>query len=345
MCYNICEDCFHDEEIKKIVKSFNLTGECDFCKQKNKFIVNDDVVRSKIATYCQLYIAYNYDECEYDKRFGCRSVEDLVRKEGLFIKDLDHCDNVLDDLFNDNIYLSSSTMGCEQRIKDYVDPRFSICFERDGLLRKQMEAVNQLYEEVKCYLENCKLPEVLFRARIDCDRSKPCDVKPYEGKDLTAPPALICSGLGRADRPYVSFLYLAENIETAIQEVRAVQGDLVSVGKFQTKEPLKVVNLASPFFLKILESSKDNPMKVLSSFATLANMYRRPRGSNKQYIYLPTQLFAEKLVMEGYDGFCFNSSHTGKLTYVIFNPQSFSYVKGSSKLYCVNDVHYEIENV
>ncbi|WP_164112000.1 MULTISPECIES: RES family NAD+ phosphorylase [Sphingobacterium] len=55
---------------------------------------------------------------------------------------------------------------------------------------------------------------------------------PYTSSEISSPPSYLARK-GRMNREGFSFLYLAEDIETAINEIRPNPGDIISVGGFR----------------------------------------------------------------------------------------------------------------
>ena len=66
--------------------------------------------------------------------------------------------------------------------------------------------------------------------------------KGYKVNEMSAPPASK-SNEGRANAKGITCLYLASNLETTLHEVRATSYDYVSVGDFELKDDITVVDL------------------------------------------------------------------------------------------------------
>lgn len=343
MC-KICVDCFSDKNIQEIIKGNGKTDNCDCCGKKNVFVADEEDLSNEIARYCQLYIAYHFDEPDYNPHSG-GNIHELVESKKLFIdpekiKDTS-CYTFLDLIFSEDFGYLYSEFNWSHAIKSSFDHHFLKSFESTFSLKDQMIKISEWYEKIKDCLDRGNKGKILYRARIGCKKEKGKLNEPYSGSEIGAPPPAFCSEAGRANRPYVSFLYLAEDEETAITEIRATKGDLVSVGKFSLQDDLNIFNLAFPNLVQC--SKKDDAYSVLESIASLNNIYSCSTGSSEKSIYLPTQLFVEKLVQEGYDGICFRSSFNGKLNYVIFDPRKAAFIPKSSKLFHVNAVKIDFD--
>ena len=335
MEYSICADCFSDENIKSIIYSIDKKGHCDCCGKDNVAVVDEDDIVEFIAPYCNLYIAYYFDECEYNSHGGGDLFE-LVESHELFIDPEKikgtPCDCMLDVLLDDQSdYLPYTESAMEPSIKNKYSYYLYKGYHEEDIFEKQVKCIAEIYDKIKSYVKFKPIDSTLYRARIGCECKK-YGLVPYEGPNIHAAPFKLCPE-GRANRSYVSFLYLSENPNTAIHEIRATKGDLVSVGEFKPLREIKIFNLAFPDFLKCI---KDDNTKVLEDISFMNYLFSRPTGSSDKYIYLPTQLFVEKLIAEGFEGICFRSSFTDGLNYVIFNPSTFTFEK--SELYTVESV-------
>ena len=337
MEYSICADCFNDEEIKNIVLSCKKNGHCDCCGRDNVFVVDDEDISVFISPYCQLFMAYNYDEPEYNSHFG-GNLYALLEREKLFIDPEKikntPCDCVYDALFaTDDVDYMYSEHGCEHAVKDFC---YHKEFKEDDVFSKQINLIEKIYNKIKFYVKNEPVKSILYRARIGYAKQEHGIFYPYKDNEIGAAPFKKCPE-GRANRSFVSFLYLSVDVETVIHEIRATKGDFVSVGAFRPKRTLNIFNLANPDILKC-SRNPSNAVSILQNISFMNYLFSRPTGSSDKYIYLPTQLFVEKLINEDYDGISFRSSFTDELNYVIFDPSLFEFILNSEKLYTIESV-------
>ena len=99
-------------------------------------------------------------------------------------------------------------------------------------------------ERLEVHLSNLILrdgekPDIWYRSRIEKDgKAIPTD-------KMGASPAKP-AGLGRADPIGIPYLYLGPTVETAICELRAQPGEIVSVAEFVLDNEPKVVDLRAP---------------------------------------------------------------------------------------------------
>jgi hypothetical protein len=139
-----------------------------------------------------------------------------------------------------------------------------------------------------------------------------------------------CTSAARWNFDKNSVFYAAEDIETAITEVRAEFNRHVWISKYKI-ESLKLLNLYEASLL--LSLSDDELQKIISNispsifkdfmqeFDLLVSTPCPNDETLKQKHYRPTQ-FISRLIHEcGFDGFIYRSSLTEKRCYVIFNKE------------------------
>ncbi|WGQ08953.1 RES family NAD+ phosphorylase [Pedobacter gandavensis] len=171
----------------------------------------------------------------------------------------------------------------------------------------------------------------LFRARIGFKEKKVVNdfhftpdhhYFPFREDDI-GPPPVQNSNKGRMNREGFSFLYLAENTETAVAEVRPSPGDHVSIGKFVQAETLEIADFSQVTIDRFWMNDRD--LDLFESLHSIQRFISNPIGTNEGYYYVLTQLVAEELLRQGINGICFISSLTGAKNYTIFKSKSFVY--------------------
>lgn len=118
----------------------------------------------------------------------------------------------------------------------------------------------------------------------------------YGRKDSDATPIEKTTNY-RASPKNISYLYTAEDVKTAIMEVRPHRGQYVSVATVKVKKPLIVCN----FFIQDNEIFDD----------LLSKAFSNPNFGN-DLDYIPTQFICEYIKKMGYDGVRFQSSLNSK---------------------------------
>ncbi len=91
---------------------------------------------------------------------------------------------------------------------------------------------------LKAAYKKYKAGKEFYRARI-WDKGKG-----FDKSEMGAPPAEEATA-GHANTDGISFLYLADSVDTTLHEIRADVYDSATVAKFRSNKDIKVVNLAA----------------------------------------------------------------------------------------------------
>ena len=347
--FSICIDCFSNHLIKQIiVRDNNKILSCDFCENKNIDGLNQDTIY-KIKIFIQCYLIYHYDEDDYNRRYGNRSIYETFEEEKeIFvwesIKDKEKEANLLDTVFDviDFDIVSNDEYPVTKAIKNNETNSELMEIENIKNFKTKVERINAFIEDIKklSIIDNSE--KNYYRARIGYEGyTKSHEVIPLSGDEIGAPPNNVATS-GRANREFISFLYLSEDEKTTISEVRPFPGDKVSVGKFK---PTKKLNLFYLYNHDILGNSDSHEsIMKLEKIAALNNYFSKPTGSSGKSMYVVTQMFVEALAIKGYDGIAFESSFTKKINYTIFNPNDFEYISNSAKVYDINNINVDISD-
>ncbi len=156
-------------------------------------------------------------------------------------------------------------------------------------------------------------------------------------------PAADSAREGRANPKGIPYLYLATERETALAEVQPWIGSDVSVGQFQIKRPLRLVNCKTEDGLRRHryfggEPSPEKREKVVWSSIDAA--FSRPvTPSDDKADYVPTQILAECFRSNGFDGVAYRSSLGEGHNIVLFDPTVAELV--NCFLFRVDEVKFE----
>lgn len=126
---------------------------------------------------------------------------------------------------------------------------------------------------------------------------------------------------GRVTPDHIRYLYVCENENTPVYEVRPVISDQVSVAWFRLNREVKMYDLTSP-----KQSFEDRSFKSVEEYesskllSAIGDMFSRPFNGDPVK-YIATQFLAEEIKNMGFDGLRFNSSlNTGGINVVLFDP-------------------------
>lgn len=145
--------------------------------------------------------------------------------------------------------------------------------------------------------------------------TKSVKFKGYGPRDSTSPkPDKITNG--RANPDHIRYLYVCEDDETPIYEVRPIIGDQVSVARFKLSREVKLYDLT----IRENTTSSDADYDLSQLFDAIGAMFSRPFNGDPAK-YIATQFLAEEIKRMGFDGLRFNSSlNFGGVNVVLFDP-------------------------
>ena len=123
-------------------------------------------------------------------------------------------------------------------------------------------------------------------------------------------------GEGRNNIKGVSYLYLAENAQTACAEVKANNGEIISVARFMPRRDLNLINFAEDVKIPA-EYSLRWQISLPVFFTRLMNAFRTPYSDEKGYQL--TQAITDYVRKAGFDGIVYRSSLSDEICYTIFN--------------------------
>lgn len=338
--FNICYKCSNNEALREeIIKIGGNIDNCDFCDNKNLFGLNQDTIED-IKPYLEAYVAYFYPQADWDGRYGTRDYLVTIYEEELFFnwKKIEQNDKY------DLLYYSIENNDFKTLVLEdhWASPWALVNEEHHKLLnsltsednfKKKLQATTDLVNKAELMIKKKTAKISGYRSRIGCrevsgDYGRAVKI-PFDKKDIgVAPKDAINSG--RANRAFCGFLYLAEDINTSVLEVRAQKGDLVSIGEFHSKSPLRIFDLTDPNIWDFKQNY--STVKELQLISAINSLFSKPIGNGTNSIYLDTQLIVEEIIRKNYDGICFRSSFTGNRNYTLFNSDLMEEQSGRGKL-------------
>jgi hypothetical protein len=203
--------------------------------------------------------------------------------------------------------------------------------------RLQSENYFEVEREFKRYLSKfgpalgATIPSgsLFYRARIGiiktyvrCHEDNELETmhQPYLGDQIGAPPPRVASA-GRLNRVGVSFLYLATDKLTAAAEVRPHPGHKLSIVGFTSKKDIRVADFGA---IDIGDfSSSDARLDLYHLGLTIGHDIGMPITPEDRHRYSLTQLLADILRQQGYEGVRFPSSVAPGANLCVFKPALF----------------------
>jgi len=181
-----------------------------------------------------------------------------------------------------------------------------------------------------------ELPTAFYRARLMKDAT------PLQLDQMGAPPADIASD-GRANPIGIRYLYLADDLDTAIAEVKPSKGALVSWAGFSVMQgrSLKLIDLTnprltiSPFRVTSAVADVRASMSFLEALGEELSVPTQPHRATRDY--LASQYLCELIKVSGYDGVVYRSSLAQGRNFAFFDV-SVCEPSGAVAIYKVTDV-------
>ncbi len=365
---SLCLSCSKHTEVMELVNSDLSDGVCGFCGSDSEPVYNPEKFE-KLRNLIRGLIRLNFDEDEYNHHWGGSSVAYVLSDQENPIVSIASSDTYIDDfiyrvveeggVYPDYdkgicLYAGHGDMGRELQ---FSIPNTNHTSLRNIELRLGQENFHLVEAEMDGFIDQiiddlafC-IPEdaLWFRARTGVKKSytetENFQVShiavPFKFEEIGALPPRLASP-GRTNREGVSVLYLANEIETAVAEIRPHPGHMISVGGFRATRPLKVANFDPPIGNF---SSSDKRLDLFTDIFHVGQLLGSPVIPEERYKYAATQLLADILIRRGFDGLKFRSSVGVGKNICIFDPQLFKFDENKSFVRRVDSLQYVFSNV
>ncbi|MEH7072062.1 RES family NAD+ phosphorylase, partial [Priestia megaterium] len=309
-----CEKCFKDSEIKAIIKGLNIIGECQTCGKRNVSIYDTEQNSELVDNFNELLEVYTPIS---------NLPEDFPKEKANLLKDELNDRWQIFNIDKEKIYTVIRNICREkyEEIPELFDSPISITalYNNDYLLENSLLKTYEwenFVEEIKNVnrfhtnyinthiLDNfCKFATTAYKKGAVFYRARISDEYGYTDKEMGAPPPGKASD-GRANPLGISFLYLASDKETTLHEIRASTYDYVTIGRYELKEDIDVVDFIaldrispfSPIDLELHAVNKGHLKKISNEIA------KPLRRSDSSLDYLPTQYITDFIKSKGHRG-------------------------------------------
>jgi hypothetical protein len=333
-----CHRCFKDKVLVDLIRSKRRRGWCDWCGGRNVYVIPlyeiGDIFRDVASIYQHSILGG--DQISFLLQEDWEVFSDTIElapndlrqrlKTAILQAGLDPKDYSSGDYPDYDGFFHRKDAWLVNQWQDKAEAYFADGqknFNETVLsFRNHLDKVDDISGQLEAVFEELarsyKPGHILYRARIHKDRfrshrfnlSEVGAPKPEEAK------------VGRANRKNEPVLYLANNDNTALAEVRAWKGMAVAIARFEVIKPLSVVSLLhfelpeSPFFNDILEWK----VQLAALFYRLAEEFSRPTLPNEEErIYFSTQYLCDWIKKFGYDGIEYPSAMGSGFNVVIFD--------------------------
>ncbi|MBC6820865.1 hypothetical protein CRD20_00610 [Corynebacterium sp. LK33] len=328
-----CAKCVNDQFLETMFFNDGLiarVGDCSYCGNSDIKVIEPNVMRAEFSALADLYFSE-------ESGAGSDFVDLLTKDWNLFSELEPHKARAL----------LSNILG-----KDYpTNP----VFREDSLDSHNIKVWKRFSDEIvnenrwfNTSFDDLKQGLIKFADRFSCSvggnnggkwyRARIGEIHNFEG--LGAPPPEMASS-GRINPVGIPYLYLSNTIEACMAEVRAVPGNIVSIGSFNLNRK-RVVNLVdprdyvSPFGIGEAEEISEL-VPVVCFLEHLAKAFSQPINPDiTGRSYIQFQYICEFFKSLKLDGVWFSSSLADGVNLTLFNP---------ANIYPYSLHHYRITSV
>ena len=355
----ICNDCFADSEIRSRIESHSKKGYCDFCKKQSLYTYDteeDEYLKGVFDGIIGIYTPVSELPEGYDTSRQTFLKHEIKSVWNIFSNLSENQINDILKIMASELYQENSALFDSPIINTYLD-------DTDYLKENSMlcgcdwnQFVEALKHENRFHTKymNTKILDVFcsyirktYKKGTKFYRGRVSSAKGFDIEHMGAPEPHQASE-GRANSSGIRRLYLANDEETTIHEIRAGAFDYISIGCFELKEDITVVDL------KMID--KISPIiEALDAVQYLINkehlnkinmeMGKALRRSDSPLDYVPTQYitdFIQAITHNGkkeYAGIEYQSTlNPNGYNLAIFDPSLFDCI--SVETYQVTELIY-----
>ena len=362
-----CSECFLDVEIKAIIESRGIKGHCDFCGKEDVFVyeIGPDA-QSKDTTLADMFdnildvytpradLPTNFPReqtelikniLRHDWNIFNSSAQNIYR---LITKICAERYRAQPELFDEPVgireILDLNYLKENKILKEYCWDDFAKGIKCKNRFHSDYIKTDRLLTFLRYAEKNYHQGAFFYRVRICPDKIG------YKPKDMGAPPLEKAKG-GRVNPEGIRILYLSNDENTTLYEVRAGIYDYVSIGRFELLKDIKIIDLAgidriSPFLSNSSYGDFDFLQYALNieDLKMLAAEIAKPLRNDNALDYIPTQYISDFIRSNGYDGIQYKSTmNFHGINVAIFDPDLLECKE--AKVYNVKSISYDYEPV
>lgn len=338
MTNRCCSNCFTDKTLKLKINTNGEIARCHYCGNNESSAIPIDALSPLISSLIDS-LQNSYEEAND----GMSLINILSEDLKLFSKNTNF-KKLIDDAICDKGLLSKKFKNLSQDTYNEWEifkteikhnnrffpqtPIYKDAFLEKGVLFQHFtEVIEQLNYQITP-------SDIFYRARTS--------ETPLQHNEMGKPP-IDRASIGRANPDGISYLYVANNLETSLTEVRPSNGQTVFVAQFKVKNDLNVINLMEPrrdiSFVSLSDNDNfTNILKLVNLLEEFSKELSLPVLPNRSRLdYIPTQFITEFFKNLGnIDGIIFNSSFGKGYNLVFFD---------DSKIECSIDVELSKINI
>lgn len=299
----VCSNCFADKEIKGFISSFQTIGECKICRSSDVHLIE----LKELLDFFQELID-NFEKSEHGEPLRSK-----IQSNWSFFSSQKAASEILNNVLP---HINTTILSADDLVEytsEVVDN-----YSYWEMVKEELKWTKRFFINTE-YLEDLgwdgyfntqyelKPNDKLYRARVHHASDQPV----IHNDNMLCPPRENTLG-GRANPMGIPYLYLSDNEETVLYEVRASYLDELSIGTFQLKpefERLRIVDFTEDTSLfqprMVTETIKARLLRDRISI----DLSKPMRRYDSEIEYIPTQFICEFIkVYTGAGGIRFRSS-------------------------------------
>ncbi|MBJ2139334.1 RES family NAD+ phosphorylase [Delftia acidovorans] len=365
----ICQHCVANKYLhEEIVSRGMIVANCPICKRGKGFALSTDDKR--LARIVRSLIRLNFSEWHYNTHLGGVSLQGLIFSSKTIFNFPENADEIA---FEEAFLKMEEGLGWYPKTDDDIslgggywdggileglrEQRDSVVTEliKSSLHRNSHEIEPKARQIIQSLKEDITLPlhagQKYFRGRLGVQSrmrkrdtsptESPFSYLPFSGGNIGSPPMLFASE-GRLNRARISILYLASDRTTAVAELRPHPGHFISTAEFSLERDIVVANFVDHDIRNFLSDRRLEDLRTILSVSDILNVPVQPEH---RFLYVVTQLIADAVRAEGYDGLMFSSSTASGFNVAIFDPNVAMMVISSEEIQEVRSLTYQLRAV
>lgn len=301
----VCSNCFTDTELIGFIQTRNQISDCDCCGAKN----------IEVLPFEELLDFFKELLDNFQKSEIGSGITALIQSNWSFFKDLTLGDKIINNALNqiNSVFSHSDELvNFSDEIIENVD-YWQKLKKQLKWEKRYLTDINFLTDDLgwdgffesKTVIER---KDILYRARLHSN----ADSEAFTEENMFCPPKHIAGG-GRANPSGIPYLYLSDNEETILYEIRASYLDEITVASFGLADDIEE-NIVISDFTEVPSLFTPNQVNKRIKSTLLKKIISRDlstpmRRYDSDLDYIPTQFICEFIkVFTNVQGIKFRSS-------------------------------------
>ncbi|MFT8427872.1 MAG: RES family NAD+ phosphorylase [Leuconostoc mesenteroides] len=345
------------------IEDLSEMGNCDFCNSQNVSIMNltkashKGIYAANVASDFEDIIDQYTTEVPNDLIDKSHKISDFLSQvPNLFKIDNDKIATFLKELLlnrysADPDLFDKVTIPVYLKNKDYMK-KYGIFkgkswsdFEHDIKFNNRFHSKMSNDKILLAFFDDCSVKlsvgKRLYRARISKDKL------PIGCRQMGAAP-LGFSQSGRLNASGIGYLYLSDDWEVALKEIKAAVNDVCTVATFEVKEPLHLVDLSQIINISIFNSpEKDVYLMNQDILQDIDGAMRKSSTKDRSEVaYAPTEYMSDLIKSMKVDGIMYKSTiSTDRDDVVLFSGKKLNQIVSDIRTYRITGLTYETKRL